>query len=406
MAKFDIREFNYITCGKAQNTFNVAFCYTDDGMIKASSQKPLSFSALHTRTFFGDIGEYESMSQHYASNKASFYDIGNKVIIHNMYELPKTQLKTTADKRALSGYETTDKLDIYAPHISDDFLHAVQFKNYAYALTKMTDKRPVVISVNMHNKSNFDTTYNYVLSNGTIPVFTQPMPSEVLGGSYQTYAELIQNAHDLSDYAISNIFNIRRDLSGVFYNYLIEIPEDTIYNDYSRGYIQCDQIVTKNHLDYTYTLSTDNSFGLHKCRDYCNIGVCGGQLYLTYRDNVEYTRDTVKDGRVTYHDNKAEDEYDQPIDQYVLVKSQAEGTYTYQHVEVIDSWNRWDGSSGAGHKSSLFSLRLIDTGLNSSSINENAKTKLRQNIMNNIHSIIDKISPANTQLFNIYFEGK
>ena len=62
MAKYDIRELNYITCGKSQNTFNVSFCYTDDGMIRSSTLKPAALSSLRTTTFFGDIGEVESMS--------------------------------------------------------------------------------------------------------------------------------------------------------------------------------------------------------------------------------------------------------------------------------------------------------------------------------------------------------
>ena len=61
MAKFDIRDFNYITCGKTQNTFNVSYAYTDDGMIRTTA-KPASLSALRTSTFFGNIGKYDSMS--------------------------------------------------------------------------------------------------------------------------------------------------------------------------------------------------------------------------------------------------------------------------------------------------------------------------------------------------------
>ena len=44
---------------------------------------------------------------------------------------------------------------------------------------------------------------------------------------------------------------------------------------------------------------------------------------------------------------------------------------------MIDSWNRFDGTANSGHKSSMFSLRLVDTGLNESSIPEDAKLKLR-----------------------------
>ena len=52
------------------------------------------------------------------------YDIGNKVIIHNLYELPKSKLKTTAIKHS-SVSASTEKIDMYVPHISDDFINVV-----------------------------------------------------------------------------------------------------------------------------------------------------------------------------------------------------------------------------------------------------------------------------------------
>jgi len=69
--------------------------------------------------------------------------------------------------------------------------------------------------------------------------------------------------------------------------------------------------------------------------------------------------------------------------------------YSYQHVEVVASLNRFQ-TSNAGHKSSLYSIRLNDTGLNSSGISETTKAKLRQNITNSIRVIAEKICPANT----------
>ena len=54
----------------------------------------------------------------------------------------------------------------------------------------------------------------------------------------------------------------------------------------------------------------------------------------------------------------------------------------------------------------MYSLSLNDTGLNSSNIAETTKAKLRQNITNSIRVIAEKICPANTQLFQVYFEGK
>lgn len=111
------------------------------------------------------------------------YDIDNKVIIHNLYELPKSCLKTTAVKHS-SVSVSTEKIDMYVPHISDDFIHVVQFENYAYGLTKMMPNDPIMLSVVMNSNSNFDVTYHYALSSGLQLTFTHPKPNEVVGGSY------------------------------------------------------------------------------------------------------------------------------------------------------------------------------------------------------------------------------
>ena len=133
MAKFDIYELNYITAGKTQNTFNVTYCYTNDGMIRARN-KPAELSVARTNTFFGDIGEYETMSDRYNSNKESFYDITHGIIVHNLYNINKTKIKTTAKKYS-SSLTSTEYQDIYIPYISSDFIHLCQFKSNAYGLT-------------------------------------------------------------------------------------------------------------------------------------------------------------------------------------------------------------------------------------------------------------------------------
>ena len=401
MAKFDVRELNYITCGKKQNTFNIGYCYTDDGHIAENIKDRPILSTLCTTTLFGDIGEYSTMSQKFNSNKCSFYDIDNKMIIHNLYDYSKSLLKTTA-KKFSSDLVRTDNIDMFLPPLSSDFINFCQFDGYAYGLTEMTDKCPVILSTIFNNLGNFDITYHYNLTNDNIGTFLYPKPNEVMTSfnEMSSYDDLILNAGELSNSTISTIFNVKRDLLNIMHNYIVELPESKIVNEYWKGYIQCDMMIGKNHLDYSYTMNMDDLHNLNECREYCNINVCGDQLYMTYRDNIDYKasiEEAVSEGIST-------DEYDSTI--YKVKMTPHRRPYGYQHIEVINSWNRWDGSSNAKHKSSMFSLRLIDTGLNESTINEEAKLKLRENIQKNVRSIIENITPANCQLFNIYFEGK
>ena len=405
MAKFDITALNYTTSGSKQNTFNIEYCYTNDGMIQSKKKPQAILSATPwTRTFFGDVGEEETMSQAYATNKAAFYDLSNNFIIHPLYSINKSKLRSTATKQGLKR----ENVDLYLPHVSSDLIGICQNGNYAYGLSRETQKQPMSLSVVFNGNTAVDSSYHYVLSNDNLQTYLYPTISDLNNleeiSSYDLY---VKQVPELSDARISSIFSVARSLDGIGYNYLLEIPESTIDNKYDEGFIQCDMAVTKNCHNYLYNMHvSSNNYDLDNCREYCNIGFCGDLVYLTYRDNVQYKN---YNKTITYYDN-LDTEYNQlstDIVEHTLHRDQPENSYSYQHVEVVHSFNRFDGSSSnVGHKSSLFSLTLHDTGLNTSTIPETVKEKLRQNISNNIRKIAEKICPANTQLFNVYFEGK
>ena len=151
----------------------------------------------------------------------------------------------------------------------------------------------------MNNVSKFDTTYHSVISSNEIHTFLYPRPQE-LNSSCSSYTSVVDNAGELSNCAISTIFQLGRDLRGIQYNYIVELLENSKHIDYTKGYILGDAITTKNHLNYQYSISVDSNYNLSGCREYCNIDVCGNQLYLTYRDNVDYSIGSISN--VTYFD--------------------------------------------------------------------------------------------------------
>lgn len=411
MAKFDVKSINYITCGKKQNAFNIDYKYTHDGMIRSiTPEVSVALSSNHTNTFFGDVGTNETMSQYYATNKASFYDVNNKMIIHGLYNLDKTKLRSTATKKGINA----PNIDVYVPPMSDDFIGACQLQSYSYILSRETTQNPITRDIIFNSSTCVDTSYHYVLSNDGIKTYMYPtikdLTNDIEISTYQIYVssdpKVLLNS-ELSDARISSIFSPARNLSGIGYNYLIEMPLGTIQNSYEKGYIQCDMAVTKTPHNYLYSIDiSSDEYDINDCREYININACGDIVYLTYRDNVDYINDNKV---VTYYDN-LNVEYDQlsnDVLDYLEKKRQEISSYSYQHVEVIESINRFDGAKdNAGHKPSMYSLRLNDTGLNNSTISETTKKMLRQNITNNIRKIAEKICPANTQLFNVYFEGK
>lgn len=395
MAKFDIYELNYITASKSQNTFNITYCYTDDGMIRINdkSQKPTNLSVAKTQTFFGDIGEYDVMSDKYNSNVQSFYDMTNGMIIHNLYNVNKTKIKTTSKQIGSTGYQ-----DIFVPYISNDFMHICQFKSYAYGLTPEYSTNPCMKYIQLNDYTDFDTTYHNKLSSDCTHTFLYPHVEEI-DATCSSYNSIIEKYGDLSNSIISSIFCPTRDMLGICHNYIVELPEYGKYNNYIDGYIFGDAIMAKNHLNYQYSMNVDANYNLSACREYCSINTCGNQLYLTYRDNVNYQK--TSEERKIYYQN---DTNQLSINQLNMSKHQTQ--YSYQHVEVINSYNKFDNAKNTGHKSSMFSLKLHDTGLNESTIPENIKKNLRQNIVNNVRMIVENLIPANTQLFNIYFDGK
>lgn len=406
MAKFDVKALNYITCGSKQNTFNIEYRYTDDGMVQGGRTPAVNktLSTSHTNTFFGDVGTNETMKQSFATNKASFYDVDKKMLIHGLYSLTKTKMRSTAKKLGMNA----DNIDVYVPSISNDLIGMCQLQDYAYGLTREMEVAPVHRDLVFNSSTCVDVSYHYQLSSDDLKTYLYPTLKDLTNDiEISTYELYVTQHPELSSTRISSVFSPSRNLSGINYNYLIELPLGTIQNKYEKGYIQCDMAVTKCPHNYLYSIDiSSDDYNIEDCREYVNIGACGDLAYLTYRTNVRYDNSKKV---INYYDN-LNTEYDSlsnEVIDYEESRQQAKDTYTYQHVEVIESINRFDGSlaNTSGHKSSLFSIRLNDTGLNESTVNDTTKQMLRQNIANNIRKIAEKICPANTQLFNVYFEG-
>lgn len=385
-----------MTCGTKQNSFNITYAYTDDNHIMTT--KPKSLSVVHTNTFFGDVGTSESMSQKRATNKSAFYDINNKIIIHNLYNLNKVKLQDSDYK-----YNSSKHVDMYVPYMPNDFINCCQVKNYAYALSRELSTQPMTKTI------SFDQTpecqYRYALSSQDIHTYLYnalaDLSTEEQMSSYNMYISAnVSSESSLSNYYLSSIFDIKRVLSVLDYNYFIEFPNSTIQNTYSNGEIKCNFAVTKNPYDINYNMNIESSYNVIDSRQYCGIDYCGGLLYLRFRDNVKYT--VLSSAIEQEKDKFAADKV-----KLTVTKEQPQTSYTYQHIEVIKSFDRFDASDAStGHKSTLFSVQLNDIGLNKSTIDETVKAKLRRTITNNIQKIAEKICPAHTQLFNVYFEGK
>lgn len=202
---------------------------------------------------------------------------------------------------------------------------------------------------------------------------------------------------------MSAIFDVKTNLSGIQYNYIYELPLDLRYSYYDDGVTIGDLLVGKNAYDSSYSMdvtqSGEGKLMLNHARQYAGIEYCSNSIFLKYYDNLKYTETARVNTGVS---NLNGDE----IVEVKTSKTIMDDDYCkYQHVETIKNVNRF--STNLQHKSSLYSLELVDTGLNDNAdIVESVKAKLRQDVKNNIRTIAEKVCPATTQLFEIYFTGK
>ena len=66
-------------------------------------------------------------------------------------------------------------------------------------------------------------------------------------------------------------------------------------------------------------------------------------------------------------------------------------------------------ASETKHKSNLFSIKIYDSGLDASSVEEikavdkRIAEQVKRDIFNGVKALADSIAPANTQLFKTYY---
>lgn len=177
-------------------------------------------------------------------------------------------------------------------------------------LTEEMTAAPMRLSVVYNASTGVDTSFHFILSNDALDMHLYPTLSDLTNdqtiSSYQQY--VLQDDGVLSSARLSNVFSVIRNMNGIRCNYLVELPESTVQNRYADGCIQADLAVTKAFHDPTYNIDISSpDYNLDHCREYCNIGICGDKMYLTYRDNVHYES---KYRYITYYDNIDDSEFD------------------------------------------------------------------------------------------------
>jgi hypothetical protein len=130
---------------------------------------------------------------------------------------------------------------------------------------------------------------------------------------------------------------------------------------------------------------------LQNTRDYDKGGLDKNDAWLSYRTESNW---------VTISPISANTQF-RPLEPTV---DSTDPFYSYQQIERIRGFNRLAGAQSL-HKSNIFSIRIRNTNLNEAIEDEDLRNDIQAAINTVIREVIDKISPANTQLWKIIWSG-
>jgi hypothetical protein len=197
-------------------------------------------------------------------------------------------------------------------------------------------------------------------------------------------------------------------LDGVPFNFLSNQPMGLGYYDYDNGILQSSQIKTKNMYDYNYNVSaefietspTDTLGNIEDVREYINARGGGRDVWMSYKVGSSLSG-SISDTIISQEGIEISGSAIIPVTEY---NKKDTGVHAYEMVE------RFKGivllETTGLHKSNLFSIKMVDTKLNNAISDENVREFIQFGINNVITELMKKITPANTQLFKVIWEGE
>lgn len=203
-----------------------------------------------------------------------------------------------------------------------------------------------------------------------------------------------------------------RSFNGINRQFLLDMPVDndfsqnSITSDYDSGEIYYRRMMTAKSLyGSQYSMEMPSEWKLSSARTYCGIGTCAGRTYLKYWDDVDYNVVSTDRDYLTECTAESANSYD---------GSQYSDMKPYQKIEYLYPT---DYSSSAKHKSNMFSIEILSTGIGSMEERELAVLEdldatdadrsaaadalrkldiLKRDITAAVREIVRNITPANT----------
>ena len=286
--------------------------------------------------------------------------------------------------------ETDRKVDIYAPRQDEDPIGFCNFDDRTILITSGGSSGPRYIDTSFRETRGGllgkSTSYTTKIAEKRRNEYSYPVPSSLLSTA-TSYGEYLSSLSAETEEAyLSGFYEIfRQDVSnlGVRCQNVLDVEQSVEPLDFRSGNAYATSNPVKAIYDGTYTTEGGN-FDLSSAREYVGIMESGGNVYLKFRDDVGYpTGVSPEEGDV------------ETVNPEPSIRK-----YSYQKIE---RYNPTKVASTARHKSNLFSVRILNSGIGDGN-QDDGLSSLRLDIENAVREIVRNISPVNTQLFKVYFE--
>lgn len=296
------------------------------------------------------------------SNKFKIFDTNTEVFLGGIFKSEDFVIENNVQNPTVNSDYVTD-IQVHGP--MGKYENFVQANNFTIGL-----KKESLSGISYY--SDYSNSYVYD-------------PNGI--AFYDSYA-----LSSLNTTYYNNLSSISVLVTGVPFAYMSEIPLDIVYLDYDNGIMFADSFSLKNMYDYQYNvdgrMDTSGKF-INNTRYYSKIGSNNSDIWASYKVGKNFISTD-------------------PIADIMGVTETTSTTgnilNTYEFIERIDGVNRLGGEKL--HKSNIYSIRIRNSGLNERIVDATQREYVQSSINNIIREMMKKITPINTQLWKIDWDGE
>lgn len=308
------------------------------------------------KMMFGDVQQIKTATLPQTYNAESLQCNGK--VIHNLYSSAQLFYKSAIYSKPKTDRHnnTYDFQNITLCKQQNELMNAVNVDNTMYAIAPMSEYGHYDIK---------EDIYDWIALSSNTQML--PTPNNIKTDIYDL--DYLSSYYGTSDFDSLNAISV--SFTDIKYNMIFEMPGSS-YNDFYSGNCIANTFKGKNQYNSLYDMQHSDDAKLKNARQYCRVGACNNQLYLTYNDDQ------------TYSDSTEELQNDRAM--------------KYQKVEMLATVNRYAKLNG--HKTGLYTIVVHNNILKHITNNESNKN-IKNEIQNNVEKIAKKLQPAQTQLFNV-----